>query len=695
MTETVFAQYAIQVGRYLLYQLDLADREPLVYFLRFLNKETLMQFAKEKLEITNIPKKTKKDEIIDCILDAINRQQLWQLFEKNSVTFGLHPTQLEEILACTKTERKRWTEADYLPVLCYETFKYGIYPVYDLLGTIAIINQVETWREQDRSQKQQRRQQAAQVANQTRRQREEQRQEKFLFLETAKENWGEFADVFELAYWTVVAHQVSLQYQEKVKRSKSKGGQYQAIVDELENLKASAIALLVNSQGSSLHFHFTEDYPPDVVWHQQGWSAYCETAKGQYLGKGFYLCELAVSDISETALFVIPSHQQKRYSLPLPEDVIVKEIECPKTQFKFWWNDQLMDDGQLFTPKQVTKAMNRCLADPKLEKLKDHREQKFSQLAEAAQRDRAEILEQQRQTVSLFREKFEKALQARKVHWLTHFPQWSGYFELAEFTRWASRAAKSLQEHGLWQKSQRFYHLKNSAIAILNTCPIAKLTFYRPDKPDYGYYDPYQDNFVSQVEDYYSLFSTEIMVPDSSEPEDCFQFHTPYTIGKTMFPPLGDIEHVKHLEKEGQFRFGDPLTELELLIFTPEQIEEKLLALINQFDAEEIAKRRQERFSEIAKETREKRKRIQALQQMEVFLVEGDENEMIFKLYHRANAKGFKKSKALNWVRKQLKSMATCSQQLQNYPEFSKHYFDKACKRKWGNSKLKQKLFQS
>jgi len=694
MTETVFAQFSIQVGQYLLYQSNLDDREPLAYFLRFLNKETLVRFAKEKLAISKIFKKTKKDEIIKIIIDGSNREQLWQLFEKHAVTFGLHPTQLEAILNCTKTERKRWTEADWLPVLCYKRFQYGLYPVYDWIATIALINQVETWRESDRKQQYGRRKQAAQIANQTRQKRKQKYQEIVSCLESARENWKELADVFELAYWTVVADQLSQSYQDKVKRAKTKGQDYQAVVDELEALKSSAIALLIGSPSVSLHFHFTEDYPPDVVWHQKGWSAYFEAEKGNDHYQGFYVCHLNLSQISERALFVIPSHHQKRYNLPLPEDILPIEMASPQPQFKFWWHDKLIKEGELLTPKQIKTPMNRCLASPTLQQLTETREQKLSALAEAAKRDRAEMVEQQKQTVYLFREQFKNRFQTRKAHWLKHFPQWCYYFELAEFTRWASRAAKSLKQHQLSERSQRFYDLKNCAIAILNSCPIAKLTFYRPDKPDYGYVDPDQDHFVPQIEDYYSLFSTEIIVPNSSEPEDCFQFHTPYRIGKTMFPPIGDMEHVNHIEQQGQFRFGHPLNNLEQLIFTPEQIEEKLLGLINQFNSEEITKRRQQRFKQIAKETHEKHQRIKALEQMEVFLVEGNETEIIRYLYNRAIRQGLTRKKALNWIRNQLKSRATCSQNLQQYPEFSNYYFNKACQRKWGNSKLKQKLFQ-
>lgn len=703
MTETNFTQYAIIIGDYLL---DSPSQDQtnesasqnveaaLKYFLNFINKDVLINFATEQLGIEKIAKKIKKDEVITLVVATANHQKLKEFFAENADSLALHPIQLEEILACSKTERKRWTDEERLPVLYYEDFKYGVYPVYDLVATVALRNQVSQWRKEHEEKKLKRRKQAAQVAKNSRQETKKEREAKLLQLQSDKKRWGEFAELFELAYWAVSAHQLSENYREKVKKAKTRGEEYYQIASELEDLKISAIALLAKSNYTTLNFHFYDDYPPDIVWHQQGWTAYFEAETGKNDLDGLYICELKVEEISERALFFIPSHHEEYYGFPLPENLEPQEVENPQPSYTFWRDETPIADGKFFTPKQVKEAINRCLASQKLENLEANKKEKFAQLAQVAKENRTKILEEQRHTVTLFRKQFQQRLQKRKHYWLTHFPQLYRYFELAEFTRWVSRAAKSLQEHNLSERADHFYHLKNRAIAILNTCPLAKLTFYRPQYPDYGYYDYYEDHFVVQIKDYYALFSTEIIVPDSSDPDDCFQFHTPYTIGKTIFPPVEDLEKVNHLEKEGRFRFGHPLTDLELLIFNPEEIEEKLLALTKQFSAEEIHQRRQERFSEIANQTREKRKRIQELETMEVFLTEGEEGEMISYFYQSAIAQGLRKSKALTWVRNQLKSLATCSEQLQNYPEFSRSYFNKACKKRWSNTNLKNRLFK-
>lgn len=703
MTETNFTKYAIIIGDYFSPSPSQDQRneltshnleEALKYFLNFVNKDVLINFATAELGITKIPKKTKKDEVITLVIATADYQNLKAFFTDNADSFALHPIQLEEILACSKTERRRWTDEERLPVLYYEDFKYGVYPVYDLVTTVALKNQVSQWRKEHEEKKAKRRKEAAQVAKKNRQQTQTQREERLLQLQSDKKRWGNLAEIFELAYWAVVADQLGASYREKVKRAKTKGEEYYQIAEELESLKVGAIALLTASNYTTLNFHFYGDYPPDVVWHQQGWTAYFEAEMGKNDLEGLYICELKVEEISERALFLIPSRQQERYQLPYPEKLVPQELETPQPSYIFWREETPITDGNLFTPKQVKEAINRCLTSKELQQLEANREQKFAKLAQLAKENSAESLEEQCNTVALFRKQFQQRLQKRKHYWLAHFPQLYRYFELAEWTRWVSRGAKSLQEHNLSELSDHFYQLKNRAIAILNTCPLAKLTFYRPQYPDYGYYDHYQDHFVVQIPDYYSLFSTEIIVPDSSDPDDCFRFHTPYTIGKTIFPEIQNLEQVKQVEKEGKFRFGHPLTELELLIFNPEQIEENILEATKQFSNEEVINRRQKRFSEIAKETQEKRQRIKELETMEVFLTEGNEAEIIADLYDSAIAQGLKKSKALNWVRKQLTSFATCSEKLQNYPEFSQSYFNKACKKRWSNTNLRNRLFK-
>ncbi|MFW6367808.1 MAG: hypothetical protein ACOCZG_01475, partial [Halothece sp.] len=155
MTETNFTKYAIIIGDYFSPSPSQDQRneltshnleEALKYFLNFINKDVLINFATAELGITKIPKKTKKDEVITLVIATADYQKLKAFFTDNADSFALHPIQLEEILACSKTERRRWTDEERLPVLYYEDFKYGVYPVYDLVTTVALKNQVSQWR---------------------------------------------------------------------------------------------------------------------------------------------------------------------------------------------------------------------------------------------------------------------------------------------------------------------------------------------------------------------------------------------------------------------------------------------------------------------------------------------------------------------------------------------------------------------
>ena len=137
------------------------------------------------------------------------------------------------------------------------------------------------------------------------------------------------------------------------------------------------------------------------------------------------------------------------------------------------------------------------------------------------------------------------------------------------------------------------YSLKNRAVAVLQHSRYAKLSFYRPKDPDkiifqmcdehyvwfresFGYcgwtpldeyrnnprpYDSCPDCNVTKFKDYYSLFFLKVTLSDNTS----FSFHTPYDIGKTIFPDEASITHVSHKEnEEGFFRFGRPVTEDEI-----------------------------------------------------------------------------------------------------------------------------------
>lgn len=164
--------------------------------------------------------------------------------------------------------------------------------------------------------------------------------------------------------------------------------------------------------------------------------------------------------------------------------------------------------------------------------------------------------------------------------------------QLAFWTAWASRWAKenhlkSLRgtKHALLYATRReeWYRRKNEALHILSQTPYTWLSFYRPENPDKitirlcdehyeekieGFYEDKWDFyavhratikscphcFVNVEKDYYALYYLQITT--AIFPEIHFSFHTPYPLGKKLFPAPKTLPLVVHMEQDGIFRFG-------------------------------------------------------------------------------------------------------------------------------------------
>lgn len=191
------------------------------------------------------------------------------------------------------------------------------------------------------------------------------------------------------------------------------------------------------------------------------------------------------------------------------------------------------------------------------------------------------------------------------------------YLELSFWTMWVSRWAKVYQEkyrknsnHADMIKSQDYYKLKEEALKLLSESQYAGVTIYHPENPDklrinlcehhyqqykdwYGwkinikeFYEAYKDKIddcemcmISHEENYYSLFHIRVSVPEIKE---SFSFHIPYQIGEQI---LGhqkyEIEQGVKENREGLFRFGRPLFELEKIIITESRVKKGFNTAIN------------------------------------------------------------------------------------------------------------------
>jgi hypothetical protein len=104
-----------------------------------------------------------------------------QFFEVFAFELAVPPWELETLLGCTTTERKRWTEEQKLPVLGYGSFRKAgsdhTYPLYDRRVILALTSsEIEAWRSEHQARMRERRRAAAQAAAASRKAKRQEKQ---------------------------------------------------------------------------------------------------------------------------------------------------------------------------------------------------------------------------------------------------------------------------------------------------------------------------------------------------------------------------------------------------------------------------------------------------------------------------------------------------------------------------------------
>ena len=135
----------------------LLSKEQLGAFLTFLKLPTSSREMKANL-VQHLLTRLETDKVAKA-----------QFFEVFAFELAVPPWELETLLGCTTTERKRWTEEKKLPVLGYDSFRKAgsdrAYAVYDrrVILTLTRID-IEFWRSEHQALVRERRKAAAQAA---------------------------------------------------------------------------------------------------------------------------------------------------------------------------------------------------------------------------------------------------------------------------------------------------------------------------------------------------------------------------------------------------------------------------------------------------------------------------------------------------------------------------------------------------
>ena len=226
-------------------------KEAILSVLKWATKDQLSQFL--KTVGSEIPKKALKDDLLTLCL-SLSPENLYRLAQEYTSLLALHPTDVEEFLGCSKTERKRWTEEKRLTVIEYREFKYGQFPVYDCLDIIKITpEQIKAWRTLYQEKVKENRSAGAKKAHLTKTEGL-----KFTYNQ-AIARWSRLdadqLDILILAYWTRYVYKLEKYFRQKMFHTHNNTELYSQKCIELSELGKQAMVILFASPYSRLDYY--------------------------------------------------------------------------------------------------------------------------------------------------------------------------------------------------------------------------------------------------------------------------------------------------------------------------------------------------------------------------------------------------------------------------------------------------------
>jgi hypothetical protein len=193
---------------------------------------------------------------------------------KHELAFG--PWDVEKVLGCTPTERKRWVADGKLPILGYRIFHVAArdieYPIYDrrIIATITP-ETLTTWRGEHKALVNIRRKTGAQKATESRKEHQHSRNAFRATWETMVAVWAsqgspELAATFQLAYWTVWASRWAKENHEKMQEAIKYHERYHDQEQLWYRRKNNAFHLLMQTPYAQLAFYRPEE-PDKMTLH--------------------------------------------------------------------------------------------------------------------------------------------------------------------------------------------------------------------------------------------------------------------------------------------------------------------------------------------------------------------------------------------------------------------------------------------
>lgn len=300
--------------------------------------------------------------------------------------------------------------------------------------------------------------------------------------------------------------------------------------------------------------------------------------------KGIYKDELRIKliELIENGTINADDFREK-HKLCFAGYEVEELIKCTKTERQKWTKDGRLKVAYYDSVRNYGKTISVPYYDNDLiyqmyidgsiiEKWRKDDKEKSS----LARKNGAIKAKETRQKNDIIRNKFKEDLQSRFDKWESDGEEKAVIFNLAYWTMWMSRYAKVyesqrrlasnfIQKEKLENLRDVCYDKKERAIEVMVKSNLSKVEYYKSNKKKYNWrdyeedYDEYDFDEEEYDDDkYYDLYYIEVGDGDTK-----FSFHLPYDCGRFFLPESESLKLVKHIEQEGEFRFGRSLKDIE------------------------------------------------------------------------------------------------------------------------------------
>jgi hypothetical protein len=288
----------------------------------------LLWYALSKAQIKTffgLPPNSKENkqllvERLLCLYETDEAEKA-RLLDTFPYELAVEPVELQKLLGCSPTERRRWVSEGRIPVLEYRTFRKAgrdlEYAVHDRRLVLALSqDEIAQWRAAHQAQIREHLKAGVLTARETKKVNQEAREAFQATWQEMMEYWQQNGSLdlgatLQLAYWSVYASRWAKENHLRVLRSRKHGTLYAEQREMWYGHKCEAMRILARTPYARLAFYRPPD-PDKHVFHLCD-EHYEEKIDGAYLDKwDFYEYN---TSLVESCKYCVVRHEKDFYSL--------------------------------------------------------------------------------------------------------------------------------------------------------------------------------------------------------------------------------------------------------------------------------------------------------------------------------------------------------------------------------------------